>query len=290
MSLFWVRVVPALILNAGAAVGAWYRGSVSRSGAVTGFVVAGGIYLFGGFRLWALLMVFFVAGSVASRIGARRKMVLDRLHEKGSSRDGWQVVANGGPGLAAALGYGISGHPAFAIACAAAFAAAAADTLASEIGFLSRRPPVSVLTGRPLPPGTSGGVSVLGSAAAAAGAAVIAATFVAGWVLRHAIGGDAGGAEGAGAAGGAGGVMVLAAAITAAGVAGSFIDSVLGATVQAHYADRDTGELTERPHTGGAPNRLVRGVRGFNNDVVNALSGLLVTTAMLFVAFWGLTL
>ncbi len=50
----------------------------------------------------------------------------------------------------------------------------------------------------------------------------------------------------------------------AAGVAGSTIDTILGATLQALYVD-DAGALTERPEG----NQLVRGFSWLTNDRVN---------------------
>src|SRR5207244_12645488 len=60
-----------------------------------------------------------------------------------------------------------------------ALAVAGADTLASEIGVLSRRT-VLITTGRPVPPGTDGGVSPLGQLCAI-GAALY--TSIVGWFV-----------------------------------------------------------------------------------------------------------
>ena len=55
-----------------------------------------------------------------------------------------------------------------------------ADTWATELGSLSRKPPRSVLNGKVLTAGESGGVSWIGSTAAAAGSILIGAG---GWLL-----------------------------------------------------------------------------------------------------------
>ena len=54
-----------------------------------------------------------------------------------------------------------------------AIASANADTWATELGVLSRTPPRLITTGKPVAPGTSGGVTWYGTVAALAGSAFI---------------------------------------------------------------------------------------------------------------------
>lgn len=260
------HVLIAVALNGLAAGGAARRDAVTAGGAVAGFVVGAGILALGGWLSWVLLMVFFGSSSVLSRLKASAKNSLDALHEKGSRRDHVQVLANGGVGLIMSAVFAATGQPMFLIALAVSFAAANADTWASEIGILAARRPVSILTGRPLPRGTSGGVTPLGFLASAAGSGLVAAVFTAGYGLR---------------VGWSWSLVAVFAVVTAGGFLGSVIDSVLGATVQAQYTDRDTGEATERRHGrhGARPNTLSRGFAAVTNDVVNAVSCVLSTVA-----------
>lgn len=259
-------VLIAVALNGSAAVGAHRRNAVTSAGAVAGFVVGAGLLLLGGWLSWVLLMTFFASSTILSRLNSSVKDGLARLHEKGSRRDHIQVLANGGIGLVMSAGYAVTGASMFLIAVAVSFAAANADTWASEVGVLSSRRPVSVLTGRPLPRGTSGGVTWLGFAASAAGAAVIAVVFAVGYGFQ---------------VGWSRTLFPVALVITAAGFLGSVVDSVLGATVQAQYEDRLTGSPTERrvPLLGETPNTLVRGFAAVTNDTVNAISAGLSTVA-----------
>ena len=265
-----VRLAVAFGLNVGAAAVSYLRRMVTASGAIAGAAVGITMWLAGGFFFWSLLMAFFVSSSLLSRFKAARKREIEQRHDKGSRRDAVQVLANGGLAALLAAAHALTARPVFLVGCAIALAAANADTWAGEIGVLARRPPVSILTFRPLPPGTSGGVSALGFLAAAAGAAFIALWFAVGYTLLQGWNWIE--------------VPALFMAITGGGFLGALIDSVLGAGLQAQYREAGSGSFTERRfNTEGLRNTLVRGVHFITNDAVNALSGL---SAVLLVMWW----
>ncbi len=263
MSL-WLGLILGLVLNAGAAALVLWRGSVDPGGAAAGLVVGTVIFAFGGPLFWVLLMAFFISSTVLSSIGAAQKEPLKKIHQKGSRRDTFQVLANGGVGAVCALCFRLTGNPAWALGFAVSFASSNADTWASEVGELSRHEPVSILTLRHVPRGVSGGMTLLGTSMAAAGAAFIALVFALENLELRAVPSE---------------FLPVAAFVAVGGFAGAFVDSILGETVQAEYENHAT-QVTERP-TGedGRPNKLVRGLAFVNNDVVNFASCALVTAA-----------
>ncbi|MFW5694978.1 MAG: DUF92 domain-containing protein [Alkalispirochaeta sp.] len=268
-----VRLAWAVGLNVLVAVVAYLRHSVTATGAVMGAGVGMVIYLSGGGFYWSILMAFFASSSVIGRLTGRRGTRAERrrqaesIHAKGGRRDGVQVLANGGLAALMAAAHAFSGRPIFMLGYAITMAAATADTWASEIGVLSSRDPVSILTLKPIPRGTSGGISPLGLIAGTGGALFIGLWFAVSYVVVH----GWNGAE----------LLAMVAAITGGGFLGSLLDSVLGATVQAQYWDETRATHTERRHTaGGIPNRLVKGAHYLTNDAVNALSGALATATL----------
>lgn len=250
--------ISAIVLNLVVALFAFGRGSVSSSGAVTGFAIGVVIYL-SGVGFWLVLMLFFLSSSLLGRLRPEKRRGLEQIHEKGSRRDAWQVIANAGPAaIAAAMLLAGGGAPAIR-AFAAVMAAATADTWSSEVGILSRKPPVSVFTLKPTIPGISGAVSPLGLTAGLLGA--IASAGASATVVARAQADIAGITPSEP-------IIVLLLA-TGLGIFGTLLDSALGAAAQARYR-RSDGTLTERPADGsGVPHALARGVPWITNDVVN---------------------
>ncbi len=246
----------AAAFNAIVAYGAFRKQAVSASGAAIGAAVGTAILVAGGFAAYSLLIGFFLSSTAIGRmLGSKKKP--SGIEEKGDRRDAIQVLANAGAGALASIMYAGTGELFWLAAFAASFASANADTWASEIGVLYRKAPRSILTLKPVPAGTSGGVSPLGFLASALGASFI------GLLFAVAYGTVDGKPEGIG---------TIALVATLGGFFGAFVDSVLGATIQAHYTCAKTGRSTERPHTDGVPNILVSGLRWFNNDMVNLFS------------------
>jgi uncharacterized protein (TIGR00297 family) len=117
--------------------------------------------------LLAALIALFVLTFAATKYG-RNKKEARGLSESRRGRSASQIVANlGVAGLFAAVGW-YEG-------CVAALAEAAADTVSSEIGQATGHPPRLVTTGQMVPAGTDGGVTVVGTAAGLAAAAIVVA-------------------------------------------------------------------------------------------------------------------
>jgi uncharacterized protein (TIGR00297 family) len=248
-----IAVVIGLFASVAIALAGYRARVLTLDGALAAVVVGTAVFGFGGVR-WAAVMVgFFVFSSALSRLGRRRKREAEQFVEKGSRRDAVQVLANGGVAAILALVHQFGGVGNLFPAYLGAMAAATADTWSTEIGSLSATPPRSILTGKIVEPGTSGGVTMLGLLASMAGGLVI------------------------GLIGGIAGVSTLRMVLVGvvAGFAGSAVDSLIGATVQRTYRCPQCGAFTERPvHGCGTTTVPVRGWAVVNNDTVNGLTTL----------------
>jgi uncharacterized protein (TIGR00297 family)/Raf kinase inhibitor-like YbhB/YbcL family protein len=266
--------------------------ALNRSGAVTAAVLGAVVFGLGGVSWAVLLLAFFISSSALSRAFSRRKKGLDEKYSKGSRRDAGQVLANGGVAglfvLAFVILHGLSPDSPFLIwlwlAFAASLAAANADTWATELGVLNPVPPRLISTGRQVESGTSGAISLVGSLAAFAGAALIA---LLAWLMAVLKWDPAAIAP-------ANWLPFLWVLI--AGAVGSLVDSLLGATLQAIYYCPTCRKETERYpiHTCGTPTRFARGLPWLDNDWVNtactaAAALLILITGWLTLAWTGPT-
>lgn len=233
--------------------------ALTSSGLVAATLVGGTIVATAGWWPGVNLVGFFASASALS-ILLRRESGSSIDQARGARRDAVQVLANGGLPTLLAIASAIAGNPGpWLVAFAAAVAAAASDTWATEIGRLNATAPRLVTTWRPVPAGTSGAISRLGTVGALAGALLIG--------LLAAIGANRGWTSPADRP-----ATVLAIA-TCAGFGGSMIDSLLGATLQAGYWCPTCHKPTERLiHTCGTPSTHRRGWRWLNNDAVNLVA------------------
>ncbi len=243
-----VRLALGLLGAAVVAGGAWHGGALTRSGAVAALLV-GTAAAAAGYEWAALLVVFFVAGTALSRYGAARKRErTSRVLEKGGARDARQVLANGGVFAVCAVAATLTAHPLWAAAALGALAGALADTAATEIGTLAGGTPRSIIDGRPVATGTSGGITATGTLAGVTAAALMVALALS--LTVH---------------------PAVAAAALAGGIAGVLADSLLGALVQVRRWCPACAERTERRvHGCGTRTRVAGGLAWLDNDGVNA--------------------
>jgi uncharacterized protein (TIGR00297 family) len=165
--------------------------------------------------------------------------------------------------------------PALLAAFLGAIATVNADTWATEIGVFSPVPPRLITTGQEVPVGTSGGITLLGTAASALGALFIALVGYLVMSVDALLSGET--------------VLLLWWIVPSAlfsGLLGSLFDSLLGATVQGiFFCARCETETEKEIHGCGLRASHLRGWRFFDNDAVNFLSS--TCGALVAVALWG---
>jgi uncharacterized protein (TIGR00297 family) len=161
------------------------------------------------------------------------------------------VFANGAVFAFAALLTNGNGDAAVQAIAGGAIATAMADTWSTEVGTIAGGNPRLILGWHRVPPGTSGGITLAGTAAGVVGALLAAGVvLLMDWKASYPV-------------------------IVSAGVAGSLVDSLLGATIQERRWCPVCGQPTERRiHNCGTLTTHRGGIPGWNNDVVNFTSTL----------------
>ncbi len=252
-----------MLLSGVAAILFWLSRLLAASGAMATFLLATAIFGFGGWQWTLPILAFFIPSSFLSKVGKKVKTRYDLVFEKGSERDFAQVFANGGvPGIIM-IAYMLTGYDVYFFYYLAALAAASADTWATELGTLVRQQPRLITTMRKVEAGTSGGITLPGTVSATAGAALIA---LSGFIFPVDM------------------TWLLVGFVTVAGLTGSMIDSLLGATVQVQYRCEVCGKVTEKTmHCKNRPTSAFRGISWMNNDIVNfaSIGGATILMALL---------
>lgn len=239
---------------------AWRARTLTIPGAIAAWIVGLLILRGTGWEGGAVLAAFFVSSNLVSRQGASLPAMLDA---KGDRRDAWQVLANG---AAAAIGAAVAapGRSAGVWIVTGALAAAAADTWATSVGTRSAVLPRLAWSGRRVPAGTSGGMTLVGTAGALAGALVVSGV--------GALAADS---------------LTLLAVGTLIGFLGMVADSTLGAVLQGRFHCPRCDESSEwRVHRCGASTTRKGGLAWLNNDGVNFVATALAAGAAWAVSCW----
>ncbi|MGD8626318.1 MAG: DUF92 domain-containing protein [Anaerolineae bacterium] len=254
----------------------YWRRSLSVSGVAGAILVGTSIFGLGGWVWGLLLITFFVSSSWLSHYRRADKQEIAEKFAKGIRRDAGQALANAGVGAILALVYARYPEPVLLAAFVGAMATVNADTWATELGVLSRVPPRLITTGQPVPPGTSGGVTRLGTWASLAGALLIGAAATLLVQVESLLNGDGWGVR----------AISYPLLAVAGGLAGSLVDSLMGATIQCIYYCDHCGQETESAvHRCGQPARPVRGWAWLNNDLVNFLASIVGGLVAAFLAW-----
>jgi len=231
---------------------------------------------------WSIfpLVTFLVLGSLAGKIRANAKDGGDA--KQGKARDHWQVLANGGIFMLLAMlaflnesGWlesflGIHTEVLrFSETChllaLISLSVSCSDTLSSDFGRVWGGSPRNIITGKRMIKGVSGGVTGAGFVGALLGAVSIA-IFVF-WTELSSLGSS----------------VSAFCLVAVSGFIGSILDSVLGVLFQAKYLD-DSGNQVDSSDSGRRS--MAAGYRWVTNDVVNAVTGVLMLLVAVMYLCW----
>lgn len=200
-----------------------------------------------------VLAAYFTIFAVDMAVGNKSEKVTRAINQRTGARGIVQVIANALAATVAALASFIFKRPELMMVYAAALTECLADSLASDVGVLSKKDPIDICRMKRIKRGLSGGVSLLGTLSALAGCVLM---FLVSWIFF--------------------GMSVrLAVTVIAIPMVGICIDSILGSLVQAKYKCTVCGKSTEKTIHCGAETSHVGGLKLINNDAVNIISNFL---------------
>jgi uncharacterized protein (TIGR00297 family) len=229
---------------------------LTSDGASAAFLLGAIIYGTGGIGFALPLLFFFFSSSLLSRYKSGQKIKYKDAFEKTGARDKNQVLANGIIAVILSFIHFVFPSPSVYYAYLACLATVNADTWGTEIGILSKVEPISLRTFRKVSPGSSGGVSLIGTASSLFGSFLLVLIGFLPVISPVPF------------------KLELFLIIGMAGFSGSFIDSLLGAFLQAQYLCPICNKSTERKTHCNFDTNRVSGISWLNNDLVNFLSSI----------------
>jgi len=255
LALPLVIYIIELVVVVGFALVAIFARAIDSRGFLASVAVGYSIILGGGVAWFAIVAAFFTLGVAFTWYEYGYKKKVGGAQEKGGARNWPNILANGGLASVFAMANRVTPGPLLPVLFLGSIATSAADTVATELGLLSKSTPKLIIKPtKSVPPGTSGGVSPLGFVGA------VFASFVIG--LMALLLGVVSSAP-----------LVLA-VCAVGGVTGAVVDSLIGATFQRKgycvICQRPTEALS---HCGEKSTRT-GGVPFIENNMVNLISTL----------------
>lgn len=233
---------------------------IDLSGLIAGFAVGLFVFIFGSWKWFTVILVFHLITGVFTKYKYEAKKMKGAAEETHGARAWGNVLANGGVAAAFSIMEGIIPNGIFFIGFLGAVSSALTDTLATEIGLLYPSAPRMITNMKKAKPGTSGAISPLGELAIVLGATVLG--FIS-WSLGI-INLD---------------LQKLLLIVLVSGFSGSTIDSLIGATVQSLYKCQVCENITEKRLHCTKPTIHLKGIRFFDNNMVNLVSTAFGATA-----------
>ncbi len=190
-------------------------------------------------------------------VGKKSEKITGEINKKSGARGVTQVLVNASAAVVALVLKMILGGDEWVVVYAVALTECLADSLASDVGVLSKSDPIDLCRFHRIPRGLSGGVSLLGTLAALAGCVFMSVFTVIffGFNPKYFLS-----------------ILVLP-------MIGVTLDSVLGSLLQAKYVCRVCARPTEKPIHCDQPSLHAGGLKFITNNAVNLISNV-VTAAV----------
>lgn len=245
-----MNIILSITLSLLLTILAYIKKALTTNALLCAFIFACLITYFGGFISYLILVLVFLGTLIGSKIGAAKRIQINHdIIKKPHKKDTYQILANVGLGTLFIIIYGFTNNFIYLIIYASIMAESLSDSLASDIGVLSKKPPINILTFKKSIKGLSGNISLLGICSSLIGSLIISSIF---YIFYH--------------------QFSSFLAILLSGFLGTIVDSVLGSTIQVKYKCQKCLQITEREEHCQIKTKYYKGFKFINNDCVNFLS------------------
>lgn len=254
----------------------WGGKALTIDGGLGGCFMGILIMALGGWTLGIALLLFFVVGTLVTKVGKKRKG--DVTFEKGSTkRDSMQAMAKAGfASIVAILMLFTNDSPIVMVIVVATMGTSLADTVGTEIGTMSKSTPRPILAPwRVAKKGESGAVSAVGTLAALVAALLYTIVLYVFALFDPSMVNEL--------------PVEALVVVPVAALLGMFADSIIGVTLQEQRRCEVCGSKVEVKEHCDQVTTKVSGFRFFHNDLVNfsatTLGGLIA--GVIGLLLWG---
>ena len=244
--------IPLLFLTLVFIYFSYKKNILDKTGIITAIVIGIMIFIGGGWKFIAMISAFYILGIATTNFKKSKKRINSITKEKSTTRSYTNVIANGGIASMLALSNIMIESELLTIAFIGAILTATADTIATEIGLLSKSTPFLLLKpSKKCIKGESGGVTILGLTSSFVSILIIGIISMVLGVIN---------------------TQYQIIAIIIGGYSGNLLDSIIGGTIQRIGKCTECGNMTENMTHHNKKVTITRGNKNINNDVVNFIS------------------
>lgn len=225
---------------------------LDKTGITASIIIGIMIFIGGGWKFIAIISSFYILGIATTNFRKSKKRINSITKEKSTTRSYTNVIANGGIASILAFASIMVESELLAIAFTGAILTATADTIATEIGLLSKSTPFLLLKpSKKCMKGESGGVTILGLTSSFISILIIGIISMVLGIIN---------------------TQYQIIAIIIGGYGGNLIDSIMGGTIQRIGKCTECGDITENSTHHNKKVTIIRGNKNINNDVVNLIA------------------
>ena len=214
-------------------------------GALVAAFIGASFFYISGIYISAYCTFLYIVIALVNFYRKKKRITDNDIVKKTKEKDIKQVLANGLISLLLLYAYNAAGKPELLVMCLIVYSNSFIDSIASDVGSLSAKKPYDFIKHAYVLPGTSGGISWLGSVSAAISSVVFSSLI---WILTNwwpiIIVGPI--------------IMIIC----------CLFDSLLGSTIQVKYRC-ECGLITEKEYHCGKRLERFSGIPHFDNDLVN---------------------
>ena len=248
-----MKLLISFLLSFLLALLAYYKKALTNNALILAFIFAIIISFFGGISSFLILAIVFILNLIAGKIQKEKRNKINKnILKKQDKKDTMEIIANVGAGTFILIIYGLTNNSLLLVVYASIMAESIADSLASDIGVLSKKDPFNILTFKRSKPGLSGNTSLLGIFASFIGSLIIGLIY---FIFNH--------------------NLIHLIIITLSGTIGNIIDSLLGATLQVKYKCPKCEIITEQETHCNTKTTRIKGYKIFDNDIINLISNII---------------